>query len=599
MSSPFIWNGNFAKSLKQRLNLNDKAYILPETTDPTVSATDAPRSSLVLQDTGSGGKLFIKQDTGSSTNWNQLLDSSASDALYLRLNGSNSITSFIDYTQTATPASPAASHNRYYFKSNNRPATLDSTGQEVFQVWQNTAFSTFIGTAATTTTAVANTAAGFDAGLSLTTGAVNALFGTNAGKALTTGSANAYFGVAAGEFTTTGGNNTCVGRSAGNSLTTAGDCTYVGSEAGKLATIGTRNTCIGMKAGTSLVTAEDCTYVGGFAGIFATGSHNTVVGSLAFNGLASTGSFNTAIGRAAMSTGTITGTQNTALGYNALLELTTGIQNTACGAAALRQVTTGSNNSALGLAAGVNVTTGSDNIFLGANNLSGSAVTASNEWVVGSQLNPINNAYFGRGFSSPTLADFTMGVAGATGTDISANASGFKIAGARGTGTGAGGHIFFQTAPAGATGSTQNALVSRWEIEDVSGHLLASTDNVSDIGGVTRPRDLFLGRHFSFEGKLKGHRTAVADANYTTVEGDYIVAFSSLTLPRTVNLVAAATAGSGTVLYIKDEAGTAGTNNITVDPAGAETVDGSTTILISANFGVARLYSNGANWFTF
>lgn len=78
MSSPFIWAGNFAKSLKQNLNLNDKAYILPTTTNPSSVATNAPRSSLVLLDTGAVGKVFVKQDNGSSTNWTSLLDSNLS-----------------------------------------------------------------------------------------------------------------------------------------------------------------------------------------------------------------------------------------------------------------------------------------------------------------------------------------------------------------------------------------------------------------------------------------------------------------------------------------------------------------------------------------
>jgi len=56
----------------------------------------------------------------------------------------------------------------------------------------------------------------------------------------------------------------------------------------------------------------------------------------------------------------------------------------------------------------------------------------------------------------------------------------------------------------------------------------------------------------------------------------------------------------GRVIIIKDEAGTANSaNNITIATEGAETIDGAATITISVDFGAARLYSDGTNWFTF
>ena len=68
MGSPFIWSGNFAKSLKSNLNLNDSVYVLTGSLDPTVTATDAPKGSLYMRNTGTAA-LWQKQDAGSSTNW--------------------------------------------------------------------------------------------------------------------------------------------------------------------------------------------------------------------------------------------------------------------------------------------------------------------------------------------------------------------------------------------------------------------------------------------------------------------------------------------------------------------------------------------------
>jgi hypothetical protein len=69
---PILWNGNFAKFLKDQLNLNDTAYVLTGSDDPSAVAKNAPRGSLYIRNTGSGGELWQKQDNGSTTNWTNL-----------------------------------------------------------------------------------------------------------------------------------------------------------------------------------------------------------------------------------------------------------------------------------------------------------------------------------------------------------------------------------------------------------------------------------------------------------------------------------------------------------------------------------------------
>lgn len=56
----------------------------------------------------------------------------------------------------------------------------------------------------------------------------------------------------------------------------------------------------------------------------------------------------------------------------------------------------------------------------------------------------------------------------------------------------------------------------------------------------------------------------------------------------------------GQCIVVKDEGGTAGTNNITVSFVSGATIDGAASKVINTNFGVLRLYnSNGGNkWFT-
>ena len=60
-----------------------------------------------------------------------------------------------------------------------------------------------------------------------------------------------------------------------------------------------------------------------------------------------------------------------------------------------------------------------------------------------------------------------------------------------------------------------------------------------------------------------------------------------------VNLVAAATCGSGFKYQIKNRS----TNTITIDPNGSETIDGSTTLNISTQEANLTLITDGSNWF--
>jgi len=67
------FDNTFVKLLKNQLKLGDDARVLTGTLDPSASATDGERGSIYLRDPGAGsGKLYIKNDDGSSTNWTEL-----------------------------------------------------------------------------------------------------------------------------------------------------------------------------------------------------------------------------------------------------------------------------------------------------------------------------------------------------------------------------------------------------------------------------------------------------------------------------------------------------------------------------------------------
>lgn len=89
-------------------------------------------------------------------------------------------------------------------------------------------------------------------------------------------------------------------------------------------------------------------------------------------------------------------------------------------------------------------------------------------------------------------------------------------------------------------------------------------------------------------------RTAVT-INYTVQVDDYLIAYTALAAPRTVTLPTAALV-TGQTYIIKDEAGAASTNNVTVTTTGGQTIDGGANKAITANYGSLTVYSNGINW---
>ncbi len=94
-------------------------------------------------------------------------------------------------------------------------------------------------------------------------------------------------------------------------------------------------------------------------------------------------------------------------------------------------------------------------------------------------------------------------------------------------------------------------------------------------------------------------RTAVADASYAALATDRIVAYSSLSAARTGTLPAAASYPTGATLTIVDETGNCSTTKtITAARAGSDTIDGQTSAVVAAPYGVLVLESNGSNAWT-
>ena len=97
-------------------------------------------------------------------------------------------------------------------------------------------------------------------------------------------------------------------------------------------------------------------------------------------------------------------------------------------------------------------------------------------------------------------------------------------------------------------------------------------------------------------GYLKSQYVSVSTTPYTVLSSDEILLVDSSSAAITVNLPAAAD-NDKRRLTIKDAGGQAGTNNITVDPNGAETIDGETTYLLDTNYESIDVVCDGTGWY--
>lgn len=97
-------------------------------------------------------------------------------------------------------------------------------------------------------------------------------------------------------------------------------------------------------------------------------------------------------------------------------------------------------------------------------------------------------------------------------------------------------------------------------------------------------------------GVVHNHRTVSVSDNIEIT--DYFVGVDDNSSPRTLTLPS--TAVQGQTFTVKDEAGTAASANpITIDTAGAETIDGAATATINSDYGALRFYFDGSNYFIY
>ena len=114
------------------------------------------------------------------------------------------------------------------------------------------------------------------------------------------------------------------------------------------------------------------------------------------------------------------------------------------------------------------------------------ANAAANQFVSGSGTIPVDNVFFGKGSTHATPTAYTINGTGGSGTNIAG--ANLVLAGGKGTGTGAGGSVLIQTAAAGLTGSSLNALSTRLAVlaDGKVGIGTASPNEMLEVSGSAR-----------------------------------------------------------------------------------------------------------------
>lgn len=106
---------------------------------------------------------------------------------------------------------------------------------------------------------------------------------------------------------------------------------------------------------------------------------------------------------------------------------------------------------------------------------------------------------------------------------------------------------------------------------------------------------IYMSGDFNGKGMVFNRKDAGA-TNYSVLATDFIVTVDNSAAPRQITLPSAL-AVAGRSFIIKDERGNAGAQAITVVGQGGETIDGNPNVVLSVNYDIITVYSNGANWF--
>ena len=169
--------------------------------------------------------------------------------------------------------------------------------------------------------------------------------------------------------------------------------------------------------------------------------------------------------------------------------------------------------------------------------------------------------------SNLTFDGSTLGLTGDLTASVGISASVFFGDGSQLTG------VSGSATPGGASGSIQ--------VNDGT--------NLTGSVGLT-----FVNRILSVEGGLTLQRRTIS-ATATASVTDYYLGLNSTGGAFELRLLDASTLASGQTYVLKDEGGVANSNNITILPSGAQTIDGQTSAVLESPYAAIQIYCNGSD----
>ena len=115
------------------------------------------------------------------------------------------------------------------------------------------------------------------------------------------------------------------------------------------------------------------------------------------------------------------------------------------------------------------------------------------------------------------------------------------------------------------------------------------------------PAAIFNGSYVKIlKEELKAKSGGLFDKVYVSAKSTAFTAavgYTYLINTGTAVAVTLPSAVTNAAIIFKDSAGTAATNNVTINRADSATIDGATSQTISSNYGSMKLISDGTNWF--
>ena len=115
------------------------------------------------------------------------------------------------------------------------------------------------------------------------------------------------------------------------------------------------------------------------------------------------------------------------------------------------------------------------------------------------------------------------------------------------------------------------------------------------------PAAIFNGSYVKvLKDEIKSKSGGLFDKVYVSAKSTAFTAdvgFTYLINTGTAVTVTLPSAVTNAAIVFKDSAGTAATNNVTINRADSATIDGATSQAISSNYGSMKLISDGTNWF--